>query len=283
MAEIWASHGEIHRFVHILGVHVRLAALLSLVIVSPATAQTNGPGARSSRTPSRGFLTNYEFHLNATRFVSSRDEQFNWDTDIGADIDLVDLGFGRFSFFANLESILGEEFQAFDPNQSNYTLDTSVWFRLRRAELGATLHHVSRHLGDRSNRISIAWNMVGIECATPFSFGPYEMTSRLRAVKTIGRSSVDYKGEIGTFVDLIRPLDDRVAIIMSLGGTVVPVDGSLARRDTVAGGHVEVGLRISGTSGAMELFVGRERRIDADPIERRLTHWTQIGFRVLSR
>lgn len=267
-----------------LSLRAPLSAFLLFLIVSPAASQTNGTGAQSPGTPGTpGFLTTYAFHLNAMRFMSSDDDRFNWDTDIGADIDFADFGFGRVNFFANLEAIVGEEFRAVDPNQSNYTLDTSFWFRLEDAELGAIFHHVSRHLSDRSNRMSIAWNMVGIEYATAFSLGPYEMRSAVRVFKTVERSSVDYRGEIGTFVGVVRPLDDRVAVIMSLGGTVVPVDASVAGRDTAAGGHFEVGLRIAGRSGAIEVFLGREGRIDADPIERRRVHWTQIGFRFLSR
>ena len=66
------------------------------------------------------------------------------------------------SVFFNFETIAGTEFRRVDPNQANYVLDMSVFGRLPRGELGATFHHVSRHLTDRANRQGISWNMLGV-------------------------------------------------------------------------------------------------------------------------
>jgi hypothetical protein len=46
---------------------------------------------------------------------------------------------------------------------------------------------------------------------------------------------------------------------------------------------VEAGVRINGRAGAIELFAGVERRVDADPIERLSRRWGIWGFRLLSK
>jgi hypothetical protein len=78
--------------------------------------------------------------------VTDADKQFNWDTDLAVDFDVVDFGFLRGNIFANVETMVGSERRGVDPNQSGYPLDVTVFFRLPRGELASTFHHVSRHL-----------------------------------------------------------------------------------------------------------------------------------------
>ena len=55
------------------------------------------------------------------------------------------------------------------------------------------------------------------------------------------------------------------------------------QRDTQIGGRGEVGVRLTGGSAAVELFVAFERRIDADPLDLVARRWTTFGFRLLSQ
>src|ERR1051325_1810542 len=107
------------------------------------------------------FFPRYDFHLGAER-LSQSDPRFVWDTNFGGDMDFVDYGRGRATFAANYEAVLGKEFRAFDPNQGDYLLDTSLSGRVHGYEFAALLHHTSRHLGDRFKRIPVAWNMFGV-------------------------------------------------------------------------------------------------------------------------
>jgi len=256
------------------------------LVARPASAQTNGTGVHASNGSTRraGFLTGYRFHLDATRMISSEDRRFTWDADIGADIDLFDLSVARGNLFANFESILGEELRAVDPNQGNYTIDLSLWWRLGRGELGAIFHHVSRHLSDRGNPYGIAWNMLGLEYAQPMHLGRWSVDLGLRGFRTLQRSFVDYAGEAGAYGTIARPIGGRrVAWILGFEYIVVPVVDTPLSRDTLIGGRLETGVRIGGRAGAVELYAARERRIDAHPFDIHPIYWTQIGFRFVTR
>jgi len=66
-------------------------------------------------------------------------------------------------------------------------------------------------------------------------------------------------------------------------GHLIAVDPARADRGGQAGGLFEAGVHLVGPGGALELFAGVERRIDAYPIDRAPQHWFLAGFRVLSR
>ena len=166
-----------------------LAGLCVLLAApSPADAQTSG-GPHPAATAERAFgiLTDVRMGVGAT-WLPKKDERFNWDIDFNADVDLLDVGFLRASAFVNLETIAGTEFRHVDPNQTNFTLDMSVFGRAPRAELGATFHHVSRHRPDRANRRGISWNMLGVVYGERFTWAGTEARATIRALKTVGRS-----------------------------------------------------------------------------------------------
>jgi len=250
----------------------------------PAFAQVLG-GPRPADTSPRklGFLTNYKFHLGAIQTSGNGDDRFSWDTDIGADMDVFDLDILRGNVFANFESIIGGEIRPIDPNQNNYIIDLSVFVRLPRGELGTTFHHVSRHLSDRAKVEAVAWNMLGATYGDHFSLGAFELDVGGRAFAKVVRSAVDYENEFNAHIRLVRAVNDRLSIIADIDGTVVGVDADVYGRNTQYGGRLEGGVSIRGAVGAAELFIGRERRIDAVPFERRPIRWTQLGFRFVVR
>ena len=63
-------------------------------------------------------------------------------------------------------------------------------------------------------------------------------------------------------------------------GQTYGVDEEIAGRGQQWGGRLEAGVRLRGAGGAMELFVGFERMIDADPLDRITRQWALAGFRL---
>jgi len=262
-----------------------ILCLFLLVSPTPVRGQTSSAESISRRTPATpGFLTSYRFHLNASR-LASNNENFVWDADFGGDIDVFDLQYFRGNMLVNFESIVGNGFRPIDPNQGNYTIDLSTWWRtvVPGAELGATLHHVSRHLSDRDKDFAIAWNMLGFQYISPLQIGAWDLEIGYRLLKTIRRSFVDYTAEIGGDVRTVRPLHRRVSLVIGGEITLVPVDAAERGRDNQYGGRLEIAARFPGGAGAGEVFVARERRIDAEPFDMQPTNFTMVGFRFLSQ
>lgn len=252
---------------------------------SRASAQTSSATSTAAQTPpDPGFLTSYRFHLNALRLGPDR-EPFVWDTDFGGDLDVFDLQHVRGNVLVNFESIFGRQIRAIDPNQVNYTADLSTWWRtgLSGAELGGTFHHVSRHLSDRDKDFAIAWNMVGLQFAAPLALAGWDVDVGYRLLKTVQRSFVDYTGEFGGSVQASRPLHRRVALIVGGELTAVTVSAADRGRGNQFGSRIEIGARFPGGAGVGEVFISRERRIDADPLDLEPTTFTLAGFRFLSK
>ena len=262
---------------------LRSVALATLVFLfasaAPVLAQT------VSLTPeppsgARGLLPRFRFYLSAATLLTD-DERFDWDADFGGDIDLVDYGVGRVTALANFETVLGDQLRDFDPNQGNYTLDVSASLRSKRLEAALVFHHISRHLSDRPKPFPIDWNMVGLRVAYEISRPGTRIQIDGRLLDTVTRSFVDYRAEIGGSVSLRRELNPRVSLIASGDGYGMFVE-TASLRGHQNGGRLEAGLRVSGSKGAVELFAGYERRIDADPFEQRPRTWMFAGFRLLS-
>ncbi len=227
------------------------------------------------------FLARYDFQMSAAGLVHP-DDRYSWDTHWFGDFDLVDYTFGRITFLGDYQGLLGSEFRPFDPYQSNYTLEASGSLRLGRTEFIGVLNHISRHLGDRPKREAVAENSLGLRVLERFhpGGGATELDVRVDIRKVIARAYVDYTWMNELAFTLRRPLSRHVAAYIRLHGQVYAVDRALAGRADQYGGRVEAGVRIKGTSGSLELFVGGERMIDADPLERLPEQWALGGFRL---
>jgi hypothetical protein len=259
----------------------RAAAQQPQPVVAPAPAQTE-------------FFSRTNFHLNAAwiRSASSSalgqriaDERFTWDTFWGGSIDIVDYVNGRLAVLIDYEAVLGSEFQAFDPNQGNYTLEASASARLGPdTELVGMLHHVSRHLSDRAKvRNPVAFNELGARLLHRVDFGGSTLDISAEAGRTIARAYVDYSWLAALGLLARVPVSNRVGVFAHAVGHLVGVNGTVPDRERQSGGLVETGVRIQGSGGAMELFIGFEKRLDADPLDRQSQHWMLAGFRLLSR
>ncbi|MGE0445066.1 MAG: hypothetical protein AB7P99_07540 [Vicinamibacterales bacterium] len=260
-----------------------VAALLAGA--APLAAQTAPPfPASQEQAPSPGdpaFLSRFAFHLNAEH-LSGDDDRFVWDTQFGGEIDLVDFGAGRGTFYANYQAILGEQFRRFDPSHGNYLLGGVLVGRAAGLEIGGVFHHESRHLSDRPKRFAIDWNMLGARVRRIGTAGDLGYDARAEVRKVIFKSYVDYTWDAEGEVRLRQPLTRVMSAIA--GGTVrlVGTDGS-RDRGMQTGARGEGGIRLDGRGAAAELFVAVERRTDPDPLEFFTANWFTVGFRLVSK
>jgi hypothetical protein len=254
---------------------VRRGVLLGLALIlftAPASAQT------ASASP---FLSRFDFWV-AMEHLSHDDPRFVWDAKWAAELDLIDYGSGRLIFAAEYQTILGEEFRIFDPNQGNYMLEGSGSVRLGAAELAAVFHHVSRHLSDRPKRFPVDWNMIGGRVLTSFERGRTHLRARADLRTVIQHTYVDYEWEMDSDVAARVRLRPRVAMVALGQLRLLGVDGSRGR-GTQYGARGEGGVRLDGSAAALELFVAAERRIDPYQLEFSTATWLSAGFRLTSR
>ena len=123
--------------------------------------------------------------------------------------------------------------------------------------------------------------MLGFQYVAPLQIRSWDVAIGYRMLKTIQRSFVDYTAEIGGSIQARRAVHPRVSLILEGELTLVSVDKSERGRDHQLGGSFEIGARFAGRDGVGEVFIARERRIDADPLDLEPTTFTMLGFRFL--
>lgn len=252
--------------------------LLLFTFVTPGAAQMLPSPAPAE--PS--FVTRYDFRLTGSA-LSIDDRRFLWGAHFGGDMDLIDYVVGRASISADYEVLLGNEIRAFDPNQSIYTLEASSSLRAGPAEIVGVFHHVSRHLGDRPNPVAIAWNTAGARVLLRRALASATIDLNVDAARVVARAEVDYTwiGQVDVLVR--RPLTPRVGAYIHASGQIFGVNPLRAGRTRQTGGMGEAGVKLGGRAGAIELFAGYEKRVDAGPFDRRPLHWGLAGFRLVNR
>ena len=224
----------------------------------------------------------YNFQVSAAG-LSDDDPRLQWDASIGGDIDLLDYGSGRINLLAEYHSVLGNELQPFDPNQSYYTFDVSASYRIKRSELSGYLHHVSRHVGDRPKEFGVAWNSLGTRVTRPMTRNRLDLSACGYIDYVYDRAFVDYRSMMGAEVASQYPNDRRVSVVAGGRADLVITDQDIAARSRVSGGLAHVGVRFEGSAAALEFFVALEQRIDPHPLTRGTEQWALAGFRLLSR
>lgn len=200
------------------------------------------------------------------------------------DVDALDYRAGRLTIVGDYEGVLGAERHQLDLNHGNYMFEGGLSYRLRSVEFAGVFHHESRHLADRANDESISWNSVGLRALHTFRAGTNTISTAVDAAGVRGQHYVDYTWATNVRLSLMHPLARRAGIFATGTGGLKGVDPARAgRTQHLCGGRVEGGLRLQGESGAVEIFAGYERRIDAFPLDRGRTRWFTIGFRLTSR
>jgi len=256
----------------------RVAVAGWLVLSAGASAAAQRPLAVAPT--STEFLSRFDFHISIAALAED-DPRFSWDAHVGGDFDALDYRFGRATVLADYQNRLGNELQFFDPNQGNYTLAASSSVRAGRTELAVVFHHVSRHLGDRQKDFAIAMNALLGRVMGQMESGGATVAVRASAGKVTQTSYVDYTWMADAEVTIRRKISPRVGWFGRLYGESYAVDPTLAGRSSQYGGRVEGGARFSGRGGALELFAGFERVVDADPRDFGYFRWAFAGFRVV--
>jgi hypothetical protein len=257
------------------------AALTACLTILTAAAVNAQEALKTPPPTSVDFMTRFDFHMAAAG-LSSEDPRFSWDTHWGGDFDFLDYVKGRFSFLADYEAVLGKENRLFDPNQGNYTLEVSGSARIKQFELYGVLHHVSRHLSDRPNQAAVAYNAAELRALGRRAFGKNTISGRLEGGPVVARAYVDYTGVAFAEVKLERQMSPRLTAYGTGRGDFYLVDKAKYDRSDQQGGRVEGGLRIRGKAGALELFGGWERVVDAHPLDLERMSWAFAGFRLVN-
>lgn len=255
--------------------HVAVAFFLALAPSAPARAQQPLADPPSSKQ----FMGRFDFEMIANALAAD-DQRFSWDTHWVGSFDFVDYVRGRLTFLADYQAVLGSELQPFDPNQSKYTLEVSSSVRAGSTEVAGVLQHVSRHRGDRPKDFGVAINALSGRIMRQFDMGGGTLALRADAGKVIERSYVDYTWMAAMEAVVRRPMTPHVGVFARAYGEAFAVDSDIAGREHQRGGRVEGGVRLSGSRGAIELFGGYERVIDADQLDRLAREWAFGGFRL---
>jgi hypothetical protein len=257
--------------------HAVRAACLVLLVASRAFAQAATP----EPSPELQFLSRYDFHLSIDG-LAVEDPRFSWDARFGGDFDLLDYGLGRLTFNVDYQAVAGKELGAFDVNQGNYTLSAATSARTRAGEIVLVLNHVSRHLSDRQKTMRIAWNEVQTRLLREVTRGATTVDVKAQVGKVVAEAFVDYSWSAELDGTVRRLLSPRVTTYGRARGQTVGVTRETYGREQQYGGRVEGGFRFRGERGALELFGGYERVIDADPLEMVARNWAFAGFRVVT-
>lgn len=265
-----------------LSLRTALAACVWLGAASPVFAQLAHPIAEA---PSEvDFLPRIDWKMSAA-LLAHPDPRFTWDTHWAGDLDLFTYPKGRASFLADYQALLGSQFRAFDPYQSNYLLEASGSVFAGKTEIAGVLSHVSRHLGDRAKRLAVAENSLGPRIMRRVGSeegGSFDIRADVR--KVIARAYVDYTWIEELELVARHRLSPHTWFFVRGYGQLIQVDKILAGRDQQRGGRAEAGVRLIGSNtsgGTMELFAGGEQMIDADPLDRLPRRWAYVGFRLL--
>jgi len=268
-----------------------ITVCLALVMATRVAAQIPQPTVAPAPAEPE-FLTRYDFHMSATSLLTSTptpapvvpDQRFSWDTHFGGSFDIADFVVARLGISADYQAVLGSEYRPFDPNQSTYTLEGFVSARVNAdTEVAGIFHHESRHLSDRPKLFAVAFNEVGGRVMHRQTFGTITVDLEVEGGKAVQHSYVDYTWLGQANVLVRRPITGRVGVFGHGTGQVFAVDPAVANRGTQTGGLFEVGLRVTGRAGALEVFAGYEKRVDGDPLDRQSQRWGLAGFRLLSR
>jgi hypothetical protein len=263
--------------------HAACAACLTFFCASVVLAQQPDQPVVSPPPAAPEFLSRADFQLSASALAID-DIRFSWDTHFGGSLDLVDYVAGRAGIYADYEAVLGDEYRLFDPNQGNYTLEAFASGRVGAAtEVVGMFHHVSRHLSDRPKRGAISWNLLGARVLHRLEAGKATIDLDLEVGRIVQHSYVDYAWIGELHGQARRPVNAVVAVYGRGAVSWFGVNGEAPQRGRQVGAFGEAGLRVKGRAGAIELFVGLERRVDADPFDRQPLRWALAGFRLLSR
>jgi hypothetical protein len=240
----------------------------------PAHAQAAPSGRAIVLLPRSDFSLSWS-HLGTD------DPRFAWDANVIVDLDVLGYGANRLKLWADYEAVLGRERRPYDLNHENYTIEVLAAHRFGAIDVAAGLHHTSRHLDDRASLSVVSWNSAVVEASRQTTLGKSIVDASVALGAVTGRTYVDYTWTGNLRLAVRRPVSENVSLYALGAGGMVGVDPEKAgRTERQCGGLLESGVRIRGRTGALDLYVGYERRVDAYPLDRTRVRWTTVGFRL---
>jgi hypothetical protein len=271
-----------------LGAAAMLALSLVLAGATTAAAQSSSSAGSSAPVPDASYarlLSRVDVSFSWANLLTT-DRRFDWQGQLLFDADLFDYGSGRATFVSRYEGTLGRERRRYDLNQGSYFFEFAGSQRIKSVELMVLGQHVSRHEVDRENQPAVSWNTVGVRLEKAWrgrgtrGWQGSRVKTQIEISRPMQQAFVDYRWLSRARATVTRPLSDRTAIVIDATGDVIGVDTATRGRSRVCGGRIEGALRIRGGAGAVELFAGYERRIDAYPTDRFRVRWFMAGFRL---
>ena len=254
-----------------------VAACLFLMLASGAAAQHAEPPGLAPAPASPEFLTRYDFHLSPAAEPATPDDVDDPRFVVGHALRRRPRrrrlrARARTSMLVDYEAVLGNEFRPFDPNQGNYTLEALV-VRARRTGRRSPACSTTSRATSATGPSGFRSRGTCSACACMRRVdGRRHHGRRRRVERRQAWCSTRTSTTTGPAnVDVLDP-----ASAQSARRRVRPRYGEMFgdRRHAVGRGHarpagrVEGGVRLNGRGGALELFAGYERGIDADPLDR---------------
>ena len=257
-------------------------AVVLMIVPASARAQRIAPAPADAPSDAPQFMSRFDVHLTADA-TASGNPAFWMDSHFGGDFDIVDYGKGRGTLLADYQAVLGKQLRPFDPNQGNYLLEGSSSYRVGDAEIAGVFHHESRHLGDRAKIQAIAWNVLQVRLLYHHTFGGADVKARGDAGEVVQHSLVDYKWTADVEGRVDKPVAPHVQAYGSAYAETYGIRHDISTRGRQTGGRLEGGVRLLGKGGAIDLFVGYERIVDADAFQQLPFSWAFAGFRVVNK
>jgi hypothetical protein len=257
---------------------IALAALALLALPGAAAARQIIPPPPDAPHQS-GFLTRADYYFEWASLLAD-DVRFDWEADIGFDLDVADYGRGRVYFRGDYQGVLGRERRRYDLNQGTYFFAAGGTLRAGATEVIGLLTHVSRHVVDRDNQPSISWNTIGARVRHHHRRGGTTFDGEIGIARAMQQAYVDYQWTSDVSLTVRRKAGAGRGLFATATGGVIGINHDISTRPRICGGRLEGGYRVDGHAADIELFAGYERRMDAYPTDRfRVRMWT-IGFRI---
>ena len=128
----------------------------------------------------------------------------------------------------------------------------------------------------------MAYNALELRLLKALDFGKQSLELRLEGGPVITRAFVDYVGIAVYDSTLRRSISPHTGLYGRVFADYYVVDAEIAGRPNQSGARFEAGVRLMGKRGALDLFGGYEKVVDAYPLDRQSREWAFAGFRLVN-
>ncbi len=256
-----------------------LVFLLVLLFATPVQAQKALFDVDQPTTTATDatWLTDVRAYFTFDKMKSS-DKDFILGAEVGFGVTIMQVNPCKWDFGAYHEGILGRDE---DPT----TLDIIEYGFQMSGGCGPVkvfVRHRCRHLSDRYNPFTVAWNSVGVEVGREFrSEDGWVLMAAINFQNVIGRNYADY-GKIGELnLGIRRSLSKDASLYASaFGDAISVVKTTLPPRENLTGASFEYGVRLEGSRGVAEIFGAYGRTIDMFTLGRKRERDVRVGIRI---